>query len=156
MKKVALNKRKPELGYFAIIDDDDFERVNKFNWTVLIGNTGIKYAVYKPRYKSFIYLHRFVINAPKGTIVDHKNRNGLDNRKSNLRLCNYSENAINSKIFRHNTSGFKGVRWNKTRRKWEAQIMIKQKHIHLGRFDSIKNALNARKEAEQYYFKNFI
>src|SRR3990167_5189242 len=122
MKKIQLNKRKPEQGYFAIVDDEDFEKVNGLSWTVLIGQTGIKYAVHKPRYKSFIYLHRLVMNAPSGIIVDHKNRNGLDNRKSNLRLCNYSENAINSKCFKHNTSGYKGVYWDKTREKWGAQI----------------------------------
>ena len=81
-------------------------------------------------------MHRVIINAPKDMQVDHINGNRLDNRRCNLRLATDGQNMGNSKIPRHNTSGFKGVSWDKRREQWEAYISKKDKKIHLGRFDT--------------------
>ncbi len=85
--------------------------------------------------------------------VDHKNRNGLDNRRANLRIATPSQNNANSKIPINNTSGFKGVAFRK--KKWEAYIMVNQKKIHLGRFLAKELAAAARSKAGQDYFGEF-
>lgn len=158
MKKIKLNQRpsKAHQNYFALVDDEDFERVNKHKWSAMRGHSGIYYAVMNPDNKKLVYMHRFVLDAPKGTIVDHKNRNGLDNQKNNLRYCTYSQNAMNSKAPTTNTSGHKGVYWDSDRRKWAVQMVVDQKNIHLGRYSELKEAIKARKEAEKQYFNNFI
>ena len=154
MKKILLNKRQPERGLFAIVDDTYFDMLSKFNWTQLVGHTGIKYAVYKKGKEPYVYMHRFILKAPKGTIIDHINHNGLDNRKDNLRFCTYAENAINTGLWRHNTSGYKGVYWDKSRGKWAAQISNGKNHVYLGRFDKIENAIEARTTYEKSKYKH--
>lgn len=149
MKKLQISKRTRN-DVFAFIDDDEFDRVSQYSWSLMKGKSGIFYAKSQINGK-FTYLHRFIINAPKGVIVDRVNRNGLDNRKSNLRLSNLQQNAFNSKIFSHNTSGYKGVYWDKDRNKWCAQIMVNQKTIHLGRTINLQDAVFLRKQAEAMY-----
>ncbi len=77
-------------------------------------------------------MHRQIMNAPKGIEVDHINSNGLDNRRSNLRLANRSENMRNICATSRNTSGFKGVTWHKAHSKWQAQITLNRKTYYLG------------------------
>lgn len=86
------------------------------------------------KYKT-ILLHRYIMNAPAGVTVDHINGNKLDNRKMNLRLCSQSENNMNRGVFSNNKSGIKGVSWNKSKKKWVAQIQVNGKRIYLGAFD---------------------
>ena len=146
MKQIKLTK-----GFEAIIDNEDFKKVNQYKWTVKIGYSGIKYAFRTDKNNKTIYLHRFILDVPKKVIIDHINRNGLDNRKTNLRLSNYQQNAFNSKIPSNNTSGIKGVYWDKARNKWHSQIMVNQKMIYLGRFNDLKEAVRSREKAEANY-----
>lgn len=88
-------------------------------------------------------MHRVIMNPPVGMEVDHINRNKLDNRRSNLRICTHAENLANRIKPRNNTSGYKGVVWNKSRSKWLAQITVKKRHIYLGQFDDIEEANEA-------------
>lgn len=85
MKTIILTR-----GYAATIDDDDFDRVNIHSWCVSFTDGG-------PRAESridkkLVRMHRLIVNATKGTYVDHKNHNTLDNRKENLRVCTNQEN----------------------------------------------------------------
>jgi hypothetical protein len=82
---------------------------------------------------------------PDDCYVDHINRNKLDNRRENLRIASKGENAINSKVPSNNTSGFKGVTWDKSKGKWQAQIMYQQKYIHIGRYTNLADAVEARR-----------
>ena len=91
----------------------------------------------------WLYHHGYL---PK--MLDHINRCPWDNRIENLRLTNKRENAINSKIQKNNTSGTKGVSWCKNTGKWEVYITLKRKKIGLGHFREIKDAIAARKSAE--------
>lgn len=94
-------------------------------------------------------LHRWIMNAKNGELVDHINRDTLDNRKHNLRLTNKSVNAINSKIRSDNTSGHTGVYWSKQKHKWEAMIWFNTEKRHLGFFGSKSDAIRARVQAER-------
>ena len=102
-----------------------------------------------------ITAHRYIINAGKGDIVDHKNRNKKDNTVDNLRICNKSENAYNSKMRYDNKSGYTGVRYRKDTGKWTAEIKNKCRKINLGCFEEKEDAINARIDAEKKYAGEF-
>ena len=96
-------------------------------------------------------MHRVINKTPKLLLTDHINRNGLDNRKSNLRSVNYKQNAFNTGLPKNNTSGVRGVVWDKNNCKWQAQIMVDQRNKFLGRFKKLEDAIQARKRAEVIY-----
>ena len=83
---------------------------------------------------------------------DHKDRDPLNNRRSNLREATHTENMRNCSRRKDNTSGYIGVTWNKKCDKWEAQLNINKKCLHLGKFVDKIDALRARLEAELKYF----
>ena len=85
-------------------------------------------------------MHRVILKAPKGSLCDHINGNGLDNRRKNLRFCTKSENAINSKIRIDNKTGYRGISWDKDRSKWSVRSRVNGKYIFLGRFLNKENA----------------
>lgn len=87
-------------------------------------------------------------------IYDHKNQNSLDNRKSNLRIASVSENGMNVKIRKNNTSGIIGVHQAKDR-KWVASIRINKKRTCLGRFEKKEDAIIERLKAEKEYYGEF-
>jgi hypothetical protein len=82
------------------------------------------------------------------TNIDHINRNRSDNRIVNLRLANQHQNMQNAGMFKHNTSGTKGVAWRKDKQKWNAQIMHNKKHLHIGYYNNFDDAKLAREIAE--------
>lgn len=91
------------------------------------------------------YLHRRIMNAPKGMTVDHKNlNNGLDCREANLRLATYSQQMANTRINSLNTSGYKGVYWHKPKQKWRVVVRFHGKRFYLGYFDDIEEANKVR------------
>lgn len=141
MKYIKLTK-----GKRAIVDDEDFEKVNQFKWQTKIH----KDTSYASRcdygggaYKVEIKMHRFIINAPKEKFVDHINGNGLDNRKENLRLCTHAENQRNAKIRSDNKSGYKGVGWNKQKNKWETRVRLNGRPKIVGFFSDPVDAAKA-------------
>ena len=89
------------------------------------------------------------------TNYDHKDRNELNNRKYNLRLCTKQENSMNSSKSKNNTSGIIGVYWDKQNEKWMASIGINYKSKYLGRFINKNDAIKARLLAEIKYFGEF-
>lgn len=103
-------------------------------------------------------LHRYIMNVhnskDKTIIVDHINRNKQDNRKCNLRLVTFKDNTINTGLFSTNTSGHKGISWNKQRNIWEVYIHKNNKKIGLGYYTNYDRAIQVREIAEIMYFGN--
>jgi len=133
---------------YAIIDA---ERADEFGQYLWCANKG--YAIRRmPRNNKHIHLHQCIIGkAPEGLVIDHINRNSLDNRKSNLRFVTQKFNMRNTGMYSHKTSGHKCGVWDKSRDKWAARIKSDGVHINLGRFGDIKEAVKARKKAEEKY-----
>jgi hypothetical protein len=121
-------------GKIAIVDEEDYARVSEHPWYF----TTRGYAASTSRgidgLREELLLHRLILSAEKGVVVDHINGNKLDNRRENLRLATQSTNLANSKISAANTSGYKGVSWNKRARKYEAGIYFQGKRTYLGLF----------------------
>lgn len=128
-------------GFFAIVNDEKYDELSQYKWCGRkINNTC--YA-YRHEGKKTIFMHRQILNTPKGKLTDHKNRNGLDNRIENLRICNHSQNAMNSGLMDRNTSGYRGVYWAKDHDDWRARIFCNNVWIQLGHFDSKEDAARA-------------
>lgn len=126
-------------GYCAIIDAEDYEKANRRKYHAIKCGKNI-YARSEdqpsdgPRVTYWLHIEIFG-EAPNGMVVDHINNFGLDNRKTNLRICLIRENVTNQKIARHNTSGFKGVsRTHKCTAPWRATITSKGVQYSLGSF----------------------
>lgn len=103
----------------------------------------------------FIQLHRFIMNPPKGMLIDHINGDPTDNRKSNLRIVTQQQNSMNHTMSNRNTSGHTGVYWEKGWNKWTASISYKKEYIYLGHFNNLEDAIKARQEAEKKYFGEY-
>ncbi len=146
-------------GMVALVDGEDFERINTYKWCVLKHHSGRFYAIRftGPRiFRKVIYMHRDVMNAPRRIEVDHIHpEDTLDNRKANLRLCTHAENLHNHKKNTNNTSGYKGVSWNSRYHRWEAKIGFDNKHIWLGIFGTAEDAARAYDNAAKEHHGEF-
>lgn len=149
-------------GYVAIVDDEDADLV-ALKWQVLARKTCqyARSAVYENGKQKVIYLHRVVmerkINRTLASreCVDHINHDGLDCRRSNLRSATYSENQHNQRLSRANTSGFKGVCWDKAHGLWVVYISLNGKKIYVGRFASAIEGGRAYNKAALKYHDEF-
>lgn len=133
----------------ATIDDCDYALVSMFRWRLIVHRKwGLQtYAMGRVWGQIDIQMHRLIMNAPRGVWVDHKDNNGLNNRRSNLRLCTPSQNVWNRGLLKNNTSGFKGVTRDRQSGKWMAQIVANKKHRRLGLFETPELAHEAYKKA---------
>lgn len=145
MKEIQLTR-----GYVAIVDDEDYDSVAAHKWWALIGKkrSNGSTPVYATR-AGGNSLHRFIMDAKQGQIIDHINGNGPDNRRRNLRYCTQAENNRNScKPFVNKnggrvTSRYKGVVWHNNICKWQAKINCNGVEKIIGNFDSAINAATA-------------
>jgi hypothetical protein len=142
-------------GKSAIIDRRDWRLVRDYSWHAHLTPTGKWYArscrLVGGR-KKWVWMHRVLLGLGRGSITDHRNGNGLDNRRRNLRASNYSRNARNMRVRPH-SSRFKGVTWNKRRKRWVAQIELgERKSVYLGSFLSELEAARAYDRAAKAIF----
>lgn|SRR5574343_451958 len=144
MKTIALSGKIGK-GFFVLVDDEDYCRCSKKVWHM----TRNKRAKSKHKNK-IIFLHRFILNFPH-RMIDHINRNPLDNRKENLRLCNNSQNRANSPPKKGKL--YKGIR--KRGKNWCAQIILKKKSIYLGTFKTEIEAAKAYNKAAKDNYGDF-
>ena len=121
--------------------DDDFELPQ--GYTIRIKHTGYAELVRSTTKKFYKILHRYIMNAKPGQQIDHIDRNKLNNQRSNLRFCNYTQNQANTPKKPDLTSVYKGVHWDKQKKRWKTQIKFNQKVIYLGRFQSEIEAAKA-------------
>lgn len=147
-------------GQYAIVDPDDFERLNKHKWHAKKFKNSY-YAARSVRIAAKrrvpVQMHREIIDPPDHLYVDHINRNGLDNRKANLRLATCAQNVINRAIIkrRNSPSKYKGVTWHKHRKKWQAQICYDGKHKTVGYFDDEFEAAKTYDQAAKKHHGEF-
>lgn len=158
-------------GQVAIVDADDYEWLSQWTWhatkfkrmaregyyatrTQIIGSGA------KTRKKRCVYMHRVILAAEAGQMVDHKDGDTLNNRRSNLRLCTKAQNAMNAQKNggRKYTSRYKGVsytRHGKYKRRWIASIKVGGKHVFVGRFHTEEEAAMAYDAAAKSHFGEF-
>ena len=140
--------KSPKYGVQKVlIDKEDFNKLAGFNLSLSCSSKKFLYVRLSPSKR---YLHRMIMDAPKGMVVDHINRNTLDNRKKNLRVCTIQENLQNQKR-ENNKTGYTGVAVFPKGR-FSAQITVNYKKIHLGLFNNVEDAYKVRKAAEEIYF----
>lgn len=140
-------------GKIALVDDGDYEYLMQWKWNAH-KHRNTWYAKYNKTFSS-VKMHRLIMNAPAGVQVDHINGDGLDNRRENLRLCTHIENMHNSGKHKNNTSGFKGVHWNKQRQTYQVFIMVNRKHKYVGSFSILEEAAHAYDEAAKEHYGEF-
>lgn len=139
----------------AIIDDQDKDLISPYTWHAACLH-GYWYAMSSTSGNNKpLYMHRVILMPPPNVLIDHRNGNGLDNRRHNLRLCNHQENARNAKLSSNNSSGMAGVHWHIHQQRWIARITVDYKKIQLGSFKDLDEAIAARKAAELEYFGEF-
>lgn len=143
---VLYNGKNQEVAR-AIIDRDDVDLVSQYKWGYDETNGYATSRYYNTS------MHRYIMNA-KGSdiIVDHKNRNKLDNRRGNLRIADKSLNAINADLRTHNTSGVTGVSYSRSKELWRSYINYKGNRIDLGWFKNKDDAIKSRLKAELKYY----
>jgi len=154
-RRIRLTQRK-----YAIVDPEDYFRLNKYKWHAHRDyNTfyAIRKYTRKDGKRRNCSMHREVIKVPDNMFVDHINRNGLDNRKANLRPATVSQNARNCAKSRRRTcrSKFKGVTWHRGKKIWQTQIVLNQKHIYIGSFKDEEQAARAYDRAAKKYHGEF-
>ena len=151
-------------GKVALVDDEDYEVLADFKWCA----SRNKHAFYAYRAlpksqgkQSHVKMHRIILNAPNGIEVDHRDGDGLNNTRANLRLATRSQQQANlvhpSKI---NQFGFKGIHFGPPSRKdgsprWRARIKVNQKLINLGTFKTLEEAARAYDEGARKFFGPF-
>ena len=144
-------------GQFAIVDDEDYIWLNQWKWCAIKR----EYTWYAERRElksisgKILRMHRVIIGARAGELVDHINGNGLDNRRTNIRICTHSQNLMNSSNKKNCSSKFKGVYWHKKGRKWAAQIQMRGSYKYLGLFSSEIDAAIAYNNAAIENFGEF-
>lgn len=148
MKEIPLTQ-----GYVALVDDQDYERVSQYNWYAAKIKGNIYAVSSQGGGEGAVRLHRFILGL-SGSIpwIDHKNHNGLDCQRENLRLASPSQNQGNKrKQTSLSCSRYKGVTWAKEQQKWKATIH----HTYLGYFESEEDAAKAYDKAAKEYFKEY-
>lgn len=138
----------------AIIDIEDYEKVKDYRWNY--SNGYFQCHMIRNWKKLTCGLHRLIMDLYEpDLVVDHINRNPLDNRKCNLRIVTKTQNHLNAPLIKRPLYGIAGI--SKSNNKWIASVSRQGKTIRLGSFDSLKDAVSARKEAEiKYYGMNRV
>lgn len=156
MKKIPLyTGRFTRVSAYALVDDEDYETLSAYKWR--LDHYGYAANVRRINGKTkTVFMHGYLLPHPKGTEIDHINRNPCDNRKSNLRIATRSQNNMNSKRRVNNTSGIRGVSLHKQTGKWRAYISYNGKQINLGLFWNIKDAAQVRKQKATELYGGFV
>jgi len=146
-------------GKYALIDAEDVEKIKARSWSSHKGGYAKSNVQIGDKIVTFL-MHRFILEInnekynAKRNQCDHRNRNPLDNRKSNLRIVGAAINNKNIGLRKDNNSKTMGVSWNKDRKKWFVQISNNNERIYLGIYENKADAIKARKDAELKYWRD--
>lgn len=157
-KRPAITPIGPSIGYieltrgmFALVDAEDAEMLSQVNWKATPGHKDTLWYATRNINENKKYrterMHRVLLPTSAGFNPDHINRNGLDNRKANLRPATPSQNTLNSSIRCDNTSGVPGVTRHIQTGKWQAERNVDKKKTYLGLFNTLEEAIEAKKKA---------
>lgn len=146
----------------ALINNKD-KWVLKYKWRakgihgqMYVGRTHHYYDKKGKRHDTTVFLHRELMGFPIGFRIDHKNGNGLDNRRRNLRIATAAENGRNrTRMNTNNVSGVHGVHWSNHHERWRARITVDGKKIELGCFRLLADAKKVRLAGEIKYYNEF-
>lgn len=145
-------------GYFAQVDDEDFEWVSAIRWHIMRGRKTV-YAATNVRREGGGYrtvaMHRMINRTPQGLHTDHIDGNGLNNTRANLRTATRTQNGQNRSPNNGAVSAFKGVHWNRRKGRWVASIRVNKKSVYLGMHRSEVEAAAAYSRAAEQYFGEF-
>lgn len=140
------------------VDIEDVDRLLVYKRNIFKNSSGYACLYFND---TQLFVHRIIMNLPDRydeetkLIVDHINGDKTDNRKSNLRVIEKQLNPMNCKTYKNNSSGRKGVHWNKKLQKWTASIQSNKINLHLGVFEDYNDAVEAREQAEKDLFGEF-
>ena len=154
MKEIPLTQ-----GFVALVDDEDYDALSRFKWNALVvPRSDLVYATRSvtiaPGKHRSISMHRQIMGFPLND-VDHKDRNGLNCQRYNLRACTTAQNLANQKRRKNNTSGAKGVDWVKKDKRWRARIEVNGTRLHLGNHKNKSDAQVAYDDAAKKYRGEF-
>ena len=154
MKEIPLTQ-----GKASVVDDEDYDELSIFKWFAhkQVKAPGTYYAERNihttPGKRKPLAMHIAIMNPPAGYQVDHRDGNGLNNQRYNLRVCVCSQNQANARKRVDCSSGAKGV--SRKHGKWVARIQVNKKRVHLGFFPTVEQAAGAYKTAAKEYFGDF-
>jgi len=156
VKEIVVNS--PKYGQkIILIDSEDYELVSKYKWTIWShGKSGTLYATTNFNGETHL-LHRFILGLKKHSkfIGDHKDGNGLNNCRSNLRICTQKDNSKNQKVSKLSVTGFRGVHWYKAYSCYMVQITVNYQKIFIGYFKDKIEAAKAYNEVASKHHGEF-
>lgn len=144
MKEIALTQ-----GLVTQVDDSDFDFLSQWKWRACRDKKTI-YAGRSIRAggrNRTVHMHRYLLQTSTGEQVDHRDGNGLNNQRSNLRIATHGQQQRNRSLAKNNKAGFKGVQWHTQAKKWRARIWAEGKNQSLGLYDTPEDAHAAYMEA---------
>lgn len=129
-------------GQFTLVDDEDYRYLSEYNWHTHKDRDRFyaRTTIVDNGHPKKVMMHRYIMRVSGGMVLDHKDGNGLNNQKSNLRICTRAENGRNQKIKDGLSSQFKGVHFHKDTGKWMSRVTVSKKLIYLGLFVSETDA----------------
>ena len=157
MKEIKLTQ-----GKVALVDDEDFEKLNQYKW--FVHHSGERWYALRSastkiqnwrQVQKIIRLHRQIMNPPNNMQVDHKDGDGLNNQRSNLRICTQSQNNANSRLAKNNSIGYKGVHFYGLANKYQARITKDKINYSFGYYHHPEDAALAYDKAAHELFGEF-
>lgn len=163
MKEIIANSPKHG-NKIILVDDEDYHLLSRLKWCIVKDNNTF-YAQFTigfgtkngKRLRKQLLMHRLIlgVTSSKGELVDHKDRNGLNNQKANIRICTQSQNTHNASKRKNSTSKYQGVCWSAQRRKWMAFLQYNGQTNNIGFYVSEIEAAKARDLKSTEFYGSF-